>query len=202
MPNRHPFFRRTASALLAFALIASLLPGLAAAREYPDPIRLHPKNPHYFQWRGRPVALISSAEHYGAVLNLDFDFRKYLDTLAAAGMNYTRIFSGAYVEPDGAFNIARNTLAPRAGAIHLPLAPKRVSRIRQRREPIRPLAVGRGLLRSVAGFRRSCLGPRRRRRDDSVLSDVQGQAVAAQSNECCEQRERAWVTSREPKSTR
>jgi Cellulase (glycosyl hydrolase family 5) len=76
------------------------------------PIALHPENPHYFLWRGRPTVLISSAEHYGAVMNLDFDWSRYLDTLLAEGMNYTRVFSGAYVEPEGAFKIARNTLAP------------------------------------------------------------------------------------------
>jgi hypothetical protein len=86
------------------------------------PIALHPDNPHYFQWRGRPTILISSAEHYGAVMNLDFDFRRYLDTLAADGMNYTRIFSGAYVEPEGAFKIARNTLAPGSGRFIAPWA--------------------------------------------------------------------------------
>ena len=37
-------------------------------------LRLHPDNPHYFQWRGRPTILITSAEHYGAVMNLDFDY--------------------------------------------------------------------------------------------------------------------------------
>ena len=84
------------------------------------PIALHPDNPHYFQWRGRPTILITSAEHYGAVLNLEFDYRKYLDTLAADGMNYTRVFSGAYVEPEGAFKIARNTLAPRPGRFLAP----------------------------------------------------------------------------------
>src|SRR5512145_601745 len=84
------------------------------------PIALHPDNPRYFQWRGKPTVLITSGEHYGAVINLDFDFSKYLDTLAAAGMNYTRIFSGAYVEPDGAFKIARNTLAPAAGRFICP----------------------------------------------------------------------------------
>jgi hypothetical protein len=76
------------------------------------PIGLHPENTRYFQWRERPTVLVSSAEHYGAVLNLDFDFRKYLDVLSEAGLNYTRIFSGSYVEPEGAFNITRNTLAP------------------------------------------------------------------------------------------
>jgi hypothetical protein len=66
--------------------------------------------------------LISSAEHYGALLNLDFDYRKYLDTLAADGMRLTRVFSGAYVEPEGAFNIARNTLAPLPGRFISPWA--------------------------------------------------------------------------------
>jgi len=84
------------------------------------PIALHPKNPHYFQWRGKSTVLITSAEHYGAVMNLDFEYRKYLDTLAAEGLNYTRVFSGAYVEPDGAFNIKRNTLAPLAGRFICP----------------------------------------------------------------------------------
>ena len=82
---------------------------------FATPIAVHPANPHYFIWRGQPTILITSAEHYGAVLNADFDYRRYLDTLAADGMNYTRVFSGAYVEPSGAFNIARNTLARAAG---------------------------------------------------------------------------------------
>jgi hypothetical protein len=84
------------------------------------PIALHPVNSHYFQWRGRPTILITSGEHYGAVMNLDFDYRKYLDTLAADGLNYTRVFSGAYVEPQGAFKIERNTLAPRQGRFLAP----------------------------------------------------------------------------------
>jgi hypothetical protein len=77
-----------------------------------EPLALHPENPHYFLYHGKPLVVITSGEHYGAVLNLDFDFRKYLDTLAADKLNGTRTFSGAYVEPAGAFNIAQNTLAP------------------------------------------------------------------------------------------
>lgn len=76
-------------------------------------LQVHPENPHYFLWRGAPTILITSAEHYGAVLNLDFDYEKYLDTLAADKLNLTRTFTGgAYYEPQGAFNIAQNTLAP------------------------------------------------------------------------------------------
>ena len=84
----------------------------SAVDTFGQALSIHPENPHYFLYRGKPTIIITSGEHYGAVLNLDFDYRKYLETLAADGMNNTRTFSGAYVEPQGAFNIARNTLAP------------------------------------------------------------------------------------------
>jgi len=77
------------------------------------PIQLHPENQHYFLYKGKTIALISSAEHYGAVLNLSFDFQKYLETLSEAGMNYTRVFTGTYFEIEGeSFGIQYNTLAP------------------------------------------------------------------------------------------
>ncbi len=46
-------------------------------------LALLPANPHYFVYRGKPTVLVTSGEHYGAVLNGKFDFRKYLDALAA-----------------------------------------------------------------------------------------------------------------------
>jgi hypothetical protein len=87
------------------------------------PIQLHPENQHYFLYKGKPMALISSAEHYGAVLNLDFDYEKYLQTLAEEGMNYTRIFTGTYFEISGeSFGIKYNTLAPDRSKIITPWA--------------------------------------------------------------------------------
>jgi hypothetical protein len=68
-----------------------LLPAVVFAAE---PISLHPGNPHYFRFRGKPAVLITSGEHYGAVLNRAFDFGKYLDTLAADNLNLTRVFAG------------------------------------------------------------------------------------------------------------
>src|SRR5215813_11231341 len=85
----------------------------SAGREHLPPLALHPRNPHYFLFRGKPTILVTSAEHYGAVLNRDFDCVRYLDELSAHGLNLTRTFSGAYVEDDKAFNITRNTLAPK-----------------------------------------------------------------------------------------
>lgn len=93
-----------------FAFFAGILFFSVAASA--DPLALHPANPHYFQWKGKPAVLIGSGEHYGAVLNLDFDYAKYLAAYADAGMNVTRIFPGAYVEPQGAFHIEKNPLAP------------------------------------------------------------------------------------------
>lgn len=86
------------------------------------PIQLHPQNGHYFLWRGKPTILITSGEHYGAVLNRAFDYRTYLRTLASHGFNLTRTFSGAYCEPVGAFKIKNNTLAPEKGFLICPWA--------------------------------------------------------------------------------
>jgi hypothetical protein len=103
-----------------------ILPALLAATHSraaeSDPIALHPENPHYFLWRGRPTILITSGEHYGAVLNRAFDFQRYLGTLQADGLNLTRTFSGAYCEPVGAFKITNNTLAPARGDLLCPWA--------------------------------------------------------------------------------
>ena len=107
---------RILSWLVASAASSWVLAGTEKA------LSLYPDNPHYFLFRGKPTVLISSGEHYGAVLNLDFDCVKYLDTLAKDGLNLTRTFSGAYVEPFGAFNITSNTLAPRPGRFICPWA--------------------------------------------------------------------------------
>ncbi|MCX7598547.1 MAG: DUF6298 domain-containing protein, partial [Armatimonadetes bacterium] len=79
------------------------------------PLALHPDNPHYLLFRGKPAVLITSGEHYGAVLNLDFDYRRYLDELARWGFNLTRTFSGVYHEVETSFGIEENTLAPAPG---------------------------------------------------------------------------------------
>ncbi|MBL9134414.1 MAG: hypothetical protein JNK85_01035 [Verrucomicrobiales bacterium] len=111
--------RRVQSSATPMVLLALLLTAATGAFAAP-PIRLHPENPRWFEWRGKAVALITSAEHYGAVLNRDFDFRRYLETLEREGMNYTRVFAGSYVEPAGAFGITRNTLAPASGRFLAP----------------------------------------------------------------------------------
>ena len=87
-----------------------------------QPVKLHQDNPHYFEYKGKPRVFITSAEHYGAVLNLDFDYKTYLKTLHEDGMDYTRIFTGAYLENAASFGIERNTLAPLENKLIAPWA--------------------------------------------------------------------------------
>jgi hypothetical protein len=61
-------------------------------------LRKHPQNPKIFEFRGKPLVLVSSAEHYGAVMNLDFDYKTYLDEMVKEGLNMERLFTGYYVE--------------------------------------------------------------------------------------------------------
>jgi len=94
---------------ITLALAAALAAPAAAADK---PLSLHPDNPHYFLFRGKPAVLLTSGEHYGAVLNLDFDYIPYLDELKERKFNLTRTFSGTYREDPSAFGIVDNTLAP------------------------------------------------------------------------------------------
>jgi hypothetical protein len=104
------------SVLVSIAVFVGAAQGAKAVK----PIRLHPDNPHYFLWRGKPTVLITSGEHYGAMLNRDFNYKKYLKALQSYGFNLTRTFSGAYCEPVGAFKIENNTLAPAKGRLICP----------------------------------------------------------------------------------
>ncbi|MBK5262076.1 MAG: hypothetical protein JJE17_05810 [Peptostreptococcaceae bacterium] len=92
--------------------------------EQPLPLKLDPANRHYFQYDGKPIVLITSGEHYGALINLDFDYIPYLDSLNAQGMNNTRVFSGTYVErgKDIKWMGYENTLAPRPNRLIAPWA--------------------------------------------------------------------------------
>jgi len=89
-----------------------------------QPVHLNPVNPHYFEYKGKPVILITSAEHYGALINLDFDYIRYFNALNEQGMNSSRVFSGSYIEreSDISWMLYRNTLAPRPNRLIVPWA--------------------------------------------------------------------------------
>src|SRR5271170_2009847 len=91
---------------LGFALV------LLIAQASGEPITVDPSNPHYYLFHGQPTILITSGEHYGALVNLDFDYVAYLNALKAYGLNYTRIWPGAVLEMVGEF-CKGNTMGPR-----------------------------------------------------------------------------------------
>ncbi len=106
---------RTNKSLWVAVVVISFIHSMAAAQ----PISQHPENPHYLLFRGKPTVLVSSAEHYGAAINLDFDYIRYLNELASKGNNYTRIFAGPMIEPWGDDH---NTLNPAYGRLIVPWA--------------------------------------------------------------------------------
>jgi hypothetical protein len=106
---------------LAAALLA-LAPSLATAAGDAQPLSLLPENPRYFLFRERPTVLVASGEHYGAVMNRDFDFARYLETIEKDGLNHARLFLGDYVERGEAFGIVDDTIAPAPGRLVVPWA--------------------------------------------------------------------------------
>jgi hypothetical protein len=112
------------SRLISIAIFGALVAASTKSALSQSAISLHPDNPHYFLFRGKPTILITSGEHYGAVLNLDFDYTRYLDVLAEHGFNQTRTFSGVYRELRASSfpGIQENTLAPAAGKFVCPWA--------------------------------------------------------------------------------
>ncbi|GAB3277946.1 hypothetical protein GCM10027347_52050 [Larkinella harenae] len=112
-------WRRT-SRFGAWAGLLALAVSVGKAQKPTAGFQLHPQNPHYFQYQNKPMVLVGSGEHYGAVINLDFDYKTYLQATATDGMNTTRLFTGAYIEKPGVFGILKNTLAPAEGRLVLP----------------------------------------------------------------------------------
>ena len=57
-----------------------------------EPIKIHPDNPKYFLFRGKPLVLLTATEHYGSVVNRPFDYKKYLEDAADKKITFTRTF--------------------------------------------------------------------------------------------------------------
>src|SRR5262245_51857411 len=64
--SRHSSGRRMR---MKYLLPLAFLATTTAVSAADEPLALHPDNPHYFLFRGKPTILVTSAEHYGAVLN-------------------------------------------------------------------------------------------------------------------------------------
>jgi hypothetical protein len=87
--------------VLSALLLTLLVPDLAvpqvgplprAAQATATPIAIHPDNPRYFLFRGKPLVLVAATEHYGSVVDRRFDFVRYLAEAAAKKQTMTRTF--------------------------------------------------------------------------------------------------------------
>ena len=103
--------------VLLIIMLAGII--LACTRKSNSPISVNPENPHYFLYKNKATVLITSAEHYGAVVNSKFDFQKYFDWLASYGLNYTRIYPGYLTEPPDKW-IRGNTLGLNPDQVIMP----------------------------------------------------------------------------------
>lgn len=100
-----------------------VLSGLVTAhpKEDQETLRRHPTHPRCFLYRNKPTVFITASEHYGAVLNDEFDYIPYLDELARIGLNHSRLFAFYRELGHGPSPSAHpplgyaNTLAPRPG---------------------------------------------------------------------------------------
>ncbi len=167
-----------------------MLPLLLLVATTHAPLALHPENPRYFLFRGKPTVLVTSGEHYGAVLNLDFDYVRYLDALAKDGLNHTRLFSGTYREVPASFGITDNTLAPKPGRYAAPWARSTEPGRLRRGHEVRPLALGRVLLPPPEGLHGGGAGAGHRRRDEPLLPVLRGGPLGGEPDERPEQRQR------------
>jgi hypothetical protein len=55
-------------------------------------IRVHPQNPKLFEFRGKPLVLLTATEHYGAVMNRPFNMERYLADVAEKHITLSRLF--------------------------------------------------------------------------------------------------------------
>ena len=76
------------------------------------PAGLSKANSRYLEWQGKTKLLVTSTEHFGGLINLDFDYETYLQTLAASNFTLTQAWTGSYVEPDADVG-PDNTLDPK-----------------------------------------------------------------------------------------
>ena len=100
LPGRREFIQAAGTLSASILLQPSLVEAAQESRTAEagalagdgQPVAIHPENPGYFLFRGRPLVLIAASEHYGSVVNRRFDFARYLAEAADKKQTMTRTF--------------------------------------------------------------------------------------------------------------
>ena len=111
VPRHLPTSARVVAAITAILMMCAAV--------FAEPVQVCPANPHYLMFKGKPVVLITSDHHYGAVMDRDFDFHSYLNYLGRHRLNLTRIYPGGMFEPPDKW-LPGNPLGPSPGRQILP----------------------------------------------------------------------------------
>lgn len=112
--NNAGIIMKSSVSVLSVFIFVSISQSLSA-----QPISICPDNPHYYFYKDKPIVLITTAEHYGGVVNKEFDYIRYFDMLQKNKLNYTRIYPGYLIEKPGLF-LKDNTLAPSREGLIVP----------------------------------------------------------------------------------
>ena len=167
---------------------------LFVAPAYGQAIAIHPANPHYYLFHGQPTILITSAEHYGAVVNLDFDYVAYLDALKAYGLNYTRDLAGRGAR-DGGGVLQGQHHGSEAGPDHRALGATATSQgYVYGGNKYRPRQVESGVFRAPEGFHRQ--GGRARHCGGDLFLQLRSTPIVGLSLPCITKTtSRAWASA-------
>ena len=103
--------------LLQSFLVAIIIGMTVSCKD--SPVSVWKENSHYFFYKGKPIILITSDHHYGAIIDRDFNYVKFLDYLSQNGINLTRIYPGGMFEPTDKY-LPGNPLGPKPGREILP----------------------------------------------------------------------------------
>jgi hypothetical protein len=108
--------------LFTLVVAAAVLSGCAQGQSQTSKVfSRHPENPACFVYQGKPFKILTSAEHYGAVINADFDYEVYLQEMERTGQNATRVFTFYRETPTTIEDVGTsNTLAPTPKASVMP----------------------------------------------------------------------------------
>lgn len=95
--NRRSFLKGSSITAAAASLVRLPPANAQGLPALPSPhsdgvVRIHPHNPRYLLFRNKPLVLVTATEHYGSVINLRFDFEKYLEDTAEHNLTLTRTF--------------------------------------------------------------------------------------------------------------
>ncbi len=152
-----------------------------------QPVQIHPENPKLFEFRGKPLVLITATEHYGAVMNRPFRFDRYLTDTAERGLTLTRLFT-LFRELQSAAN-PYSTCKPESPDYIAPFERVGPGTALDYAAQVRPAASESGVLRPSAPVPVHGVGQRHHRRSCALQQHLCSGSLGTEPPQCGQQRQ-------------